>query len=156
MYSITRVKKFDIAALCRVSEILYRCGKDMAKKYDLHHWDNSRLKNAVVIFLCVLKNEIYLVSDNGAPVATFQTRKVGDSLLFQKLATDPKFAGGGIGTFCMNELEKMGKEAHCKQIVCEVYDKSEHAVEFYKHRGYTVFGTTETLKYKELKLKKEL
>lgn len=156
MYSIHKLKKYDIVELHKVSDILYKCGKDMALKYDLHHWDNSRLKNVAVMILCAMKNEIYLVYDDRTPVATFQTQVKGKSLLFQKLATNPEFAGGGIGTFCMDELEKIGREKNCKEIICEVYDKSEHALNFYKRRGYSVYGTTETIKYNELKLRKNL
>ena len=157
VYSVRKLKKYDAAGLIKVSDILYKCGKDMAEKYGLHHWDNSKLKNTAVVALCVLKNDIYLVFDeNKAYVATFQVRKDGESLLFQKLATLPDFAGGGIGSFCMAEIEKIAKAENCKSVICEVYDKSEHAADFYKHRGYSVYGTAQTLKYTELKLKKEL
>ena len=128
----------------------------MAEKYDLHHWDNSHLKNWVIVALCALKNDVYLVFNEKRPVATFQIRKTEHSILFQKLATSPDFAGGGIGSFCLNEIEKLGKAKDCKEAICEVYDKSEHAVNFYENRGYVVYGTAETLKYRELKLKKEL
>lgn len=77
-----------------MSDILYECGKDMADKYDLHHWDNSHIKNWLIIALCALRNNIYLVYSGEIPIATFQTRKVEQSLLFQKLATTPELAGG--------------------------------------------------------------
>ena len=63
---------------------------------------------------------------------------------------------GGIGSYCLTEIEHMAKEEGCTEIICEVYDKSEHAKSFYEHRGYTVYGATETLKYKELKMRKEI
>ena len=129
----------------------------MAAKYDLHHWDNSNIKNWIIVALCTLKNDIYLVYDEKLPVATFQTRKVDNcSYLFQKLATSPKFAGEGIGSYCLTEIEHFAKKNRCSTVICDVYDKSEHAKSFYEHRGYTVYGTTETLKYNELKLKKEI
>lgn len=156
MYSIKKIKLWNISELLKVVDILYKCGKDMAEKYNLHHWDNSRFKNFIIVVLCVLKNNIYLVFDNEKAVATFQTRKVNQSYLFQKLATLPEFSGSGIGSFCINEIEKMGKNENCNEIICEVYDKSDHAKAFYEHKGYFVYGSTETLKYKELKLKKEL
>ena len=56
----------------------------------------------------------------------------------------------------MTEIERLAKEQGCSEVICKVYDKSEHAKNFYEHRGYTVYGATETLKYKELKLRKEL
>ncbi len=156
MYSIKTVKLWNISELLKVVDILYKCGKDMAAKYDLHHWDNSRIKNLVIVVLCALKNNIYLVLNNEKAVATFQTRKVNQAYLFQKLATLPDFSGSGIGSFCLNEIEKMGKNENCNEIICEVYDKSDHAKAFYEHKGYFAYGATETLKYKELKLKKEL
>lgn len=156
MYSVCRVKIWNVAKLLKVSGILYKCGKDMAAKYGLHHWDNSHIKNWVIVALCAMKNQIYLVYDNHTPVATFQTRKKGQSLLFQKLATAPAFSGGGIGSYCLTEIERLAKECGCTEVVCEVYDRSEHAKSFYEHRGYEVWGATETLKYKELKLRKEI
>lgn len=129
--------------------------EDMAKKYDLHHWDNFRIKNHIIVAWCALKNDIYLVYKGIEPVATFQTRKTGNSCSFQKLATAPKFSGG-IGTYCMKEIERLAKEYRSKEITCEVYDKCEHAKSFYEHRGYTVCGEIETLKYKELKMRKKI
>ena len=89
-YSVKKLSKFDVFSLNDVCSILYECGKDMAKKYDLHHWDNSYIKNIIVVFLCVLKNDIYIVFDNdGKTIATFQLNKTNDILCFQKLATRP-------------------------------------------------------------------
>lgn len=137
MYQVCKLSKCNIAGLKKVSDILYECGKDMAKKYDLHHWDNSRLKNCIIVALCSLKNNVYLIYSNKTPVATFQTRKRENLFLFQKLATAPAFSGGGIGSFCLTEIERLAKENGCTEVVCEVYDKSEHAKSFYEHRGYT-------------------
>ena len=96
LYLIRKLSKFNIAGLKKVSDILYKCGKDMADKYDVHHWDNSHIKNHIIVALCALKNDIYLVYKGKEPVATFQIRKTGNSCSFQKLATAPKFSGGGL------------------------------------------------------------
>ena len=156
MLTVYRVEKYNILALKKVSNILYDCGKNMAKEYGLHHWDNSHIKNWVIVAMCTMKNDIYLVYSSQKPVATFQIQKTKNSLMFQKLATLPAFSGCGIGSFCIEEIERMAREHGCAEVICEVYDKSEHAKNFYEHRGYTVYGTTETLKYRELKLRKEL
>lgn len=154
MYSVCKLKVWDVKGLLHVSNILYKCGKDMAQKYQLYHCDNSHVKNWVILALCIPKNNIYLVYDDKIPIATFQTKKINKSYLFQKLATSPEFGGKGIGTFCLEEIEKLAKSNNCKEIICEVYNKSEHAKAFYLHKGYEVYGKTETLKYTELKLKK--
>lgn len=156
MYSAIKLKIWNVGKLYQVADILYKCGKDMAIKYDLHHWDNSHLKNWLIVLLCAVKNDIYLIFDNETPVDTFQIQKNGSSLLFQKLATAPDFAGKGVGSFCLNEIERIGCENACSEIVCEVYDQSNHAIRFYEHKGYTVYGTVETLKYNELKMIKKL
>lgn len=156
MCMANKLKKYDIIGMLKVSDILYKCGKDMAKNQDLRHWDNSHIKNWVIVALCALKNDIYLVTDGRLPVATFQTRTIDNKLLFRKLAISPKFSGKGIGTRCLAEIEKIAAEHGCGESICEVYEKSEHAIKFYEHRGYTVCGTAETLKYKELKMRKEL
>lgn len=44
MLTTYKVEKYHILALKKVSDILFQCGKDMARKYDLHHWDNSHMK----------------------------------------------------------------------------------------------------------------
>ena len=156
MYRVSKLSKVNIFELKKVSDILYECGKDMAKKYDLHHWDNSHIKNHIIVALCAMKNDIYLVYSERTLVATFQIRKTGQAFLFQKLATTPAFSGGGIGSYCLTEIERLAKKSGCTEVICEVYDKSEHAKSFYEHRGYTTYGATETLKYKEMKLRKEL
>ena len=128
----------------------------MAQKYDLHHWDNSYVKNVAVLILCILKNEIYLVSDGKYPVATFQISEQGSSLYFQKLATDPQYTGKGIGSFCIETIERIAGNRKLNRVACEVYDKSLHAMEFYEHKGYRQYGTVDTLKYTEIQMEKEL
>ena len=68
----------------------------------------------------------------------------------------PEFAGKGIGSFCLKEIEKIARENNCSEAVCEVYDKSHHAISFYENKGYAVCGTNETRKYKVLKMMKKL
>lgn len=156
MLTVHKVYPYDIRALKDVSDILYACGKDMARKYGLHHWNNSHIKNWLIVAMCAVKNDIYLVYNAKKPVATFQIQKTKDTFRFQKLAASPAFSGCGAGSFCIAEIERLAREDGYSEVICEVYDKSEHAKNFYEHRGYTVYGTTETLKYRELKLRKEL
>ena len=154
MYQVQKVSLFNIPGQIKVNNILFDCGKDMAKKYDLHHWDNSHFKNFVIVALCELKNAVYLVSENGNPVATFQTKQVGKVMRFEKFACSPKFAGRGIGSYCMNYIEELAEKTGCEKACMEVYSPSQHALDFYQHRGYTICGETNTLKYPEVKMEK--
>ena len=156
MYTVKKVSLFNIPRLSEVSHILYLCGKDMADKYDLHHWDNSKFKTFLITVYCALKNKMYLVFDEKAPIATFQTKVIEDMLHFEKLAVSPEFSGKGVGSFCLERMEKIGKEKGCDKIGMEVYAPSRHAIEFYEHKGYKTVGEARTLKYSEYKMEKEI
>ena len=156
MNRFKKVAIYDIPRFIKVADILNVCGKDMAAKYDLHHWDNSYLKSLFIVCLCALKNQIYLLYSNGKPVATFQVKAKKDILHFEKLGTLPTEEGKGIGTLCMKKIEDIASECGCHKVVMEVYEPSRNAVCFYEHRGYQSVGTVNTLKYKEIRMEKEI
>lgn len=151
---IKRIHIYEIKNLLIVARILNLCGRDMAKKYDLHHWDNHMIKSSIIVFLCVLRNQIYLVFDGKKPISTFQIKKKRDALFFEKLAVIPEASGKGYGSYCMKMIENQAKKMGCHKICMEVYDQSKHAIEFYKHNGYSRVGKTETLKYTDLIMEK--
>lgn len=156
MYQYRRVHLWNIPGLWKVIAILSRCGKHMAQTQDLYHWDNSFIKTACIVGLCALRNKIWLVYDRERAIATFQTKKTSIGLHPQKLGTDPQFSGKGVGSYCMQIVEEMAKAEGCTKVYFEVYDKSQHALAFYEHRGYACCGQTSTLKYTELIMEKIL
>ena len=156
-YLVNKVSKINIFQLNKVRYILHLAGKDMSAKYGLNHWNNSFFKDCIIIILCCLKNEIYIVrNQENVIVATFQIHLINEDLCFEKLATHPLLLGKGIGSFCINEIETIAKNKKCKNVICEVFDKSQHAIDFYQNKGYSIYDTIDTLKYKEYKMKKEL
>ena len=48
MYTLKKIEKLNISGVHKVASILNACGKDMALKYDLHHWDNPYLKSFLI------------------------------------------------------------------------------------------------------------
>ena len=156
MYELLKVRKQDISSLDRVARILNACGKDMGERYNLHHWDNPRLKTFVIVVMCAFKNDIYLLCYKNKPVATFMTKIQGDTLHFEKLGTMPSMAGHGVGSMCMSAIEEIAKKSGCKDVSMEVFAHSRHAILFYEHRGYEIVGETDTLKYKEIIMKKSI
>lgn len=156
MYEVKKIGLLNLSGQLKVNNILFDCGKDMANKFDLHHWENSHFKNFIIIAMCELKNTVYLVTDKGDPIATFQTKKIGKMMRFEKLASLPQNSGKGVGTFCIKKIENIAKEAGCDKVCMEVYSPSQHALDFYLHRGYIVCGETRTLKYSEVKMEKRL
>lgn len=152
--NVKRVHIYDIKNIFTVANILNRCGKDMADKYGLHHWDNPMMKSYIIVVLCLLKNHIYLVYDEQKAIATFQLRKLDEILFFEKLAVSPEVSGKGYGSCCMKLIESKAVKLGCKKIQMEVYDQSEHAINFYLNKGYSKVGETGTLKYTDLVMEK--
>lgn len=156
MYKVQKIGLFNIFDQIKINNILFACGKDMAKKYDLHHWDNSHFKNFIIIILCELKNSVYLVKKNGKSVATFQIKQIGKEIHFEKLACAPEYSGKGIGSYCMKCIEEIARKRKCEKITMEVYSSSQHALDFYLNKGYIMCGETKTLKYSEVKMEKKI
>lgn len=154
--SVKQLHFYSICSLIKVEKILYLCGKEMAQKNDLHHWDNSHFKNAIIVVLCALKNHIYLVHNGCAPVATFQVKKNGDKLICQKLAVLPELSRQGFGSFCVEECERQAIDLGCRSVIYEVYDKNVRALKFFQNNGYREVGRIQTLKYQEIVVEKVL
>lgn len=155
-FAVVRVRIWNVKRLFSVRKILHASGKHMAKHQGLHHWDNSFVKSLAIVVFCALKNQIYLVLRNGKPAATFQTRKIGSAYQFEKLATSPDLERCGIGSFCISRIEDMAIMNGCDEVICDVYDKSEHAQSFYLKRGFSQCGTEKTVKYVNIKLSKKV
>ena len=103
------------------------------------------------------KNNIYLIKSHNTVVATFQIKKIEGELHLEKLAIIPKYQGKGIGTYCIDAIEKIAKELNCNHISLEVFDKSEHAIKFYEKNNYIICDEKiHTLKYEEVKMEKYL
>lgn len=155
-YSLVRVSVFSFSRLIQVERILYESGKNMVINEGLHHWDNSHFKNLLIMCLCILRNHIFLVLDDGSSVATFQTKKTEDKMTFSKFAVKPDCSKHGIGSYCMHAIERLAVNEGCRSVCCEVYDKSSKALAFYEHRGFMTVGRKSTVKYSELILEKIL
>ena len=156
MYRFRKAAFYDILKLADAASILHACGKDMAERYDLHHWDNPYLKSFAIVCLGVLKNEVYLLYKDDTPAATFQIKARDGVLHFEKLGTHPAEAGKGLGSLCMKQIERIAAERGCRKVAMDVYEPSRHAVSFYEHKGYRTAGAVNTLKYRELKMEKEI
>lgn len=83
LFSIKKICKFNFKDLNEVWKILYLCGKDMAYKYNLNDWNNSYFKDWIIVLICNLKNDIYLVKSVDKVVATSQIKKKIKNYVFK-------------------------------------------------------------------------
>lgn len=155
---LKQVDIFNLRTLWKVSEIIRQCGNDMFEKYGLKHWLNSKIKTFLIVLYVATKErrKIYSVSKHNDIIATYQACKVGNSYKFGKFAVSPTMNGMGVGSECIQIMTLQALKFGCSFLECEVYCKSEHALNFYLKRGFRRNGEINTLKYKELKLIKDI
>ena len=153
-----RIYFFSPIKICQYADILTKCGKDMFEKYGLKHWKNCFFKNLLIVAYGTLKNKVYIGYSDRHYCCAFQykTIKNSKSIHFSKLCTIPYFSSRGFGTMCIKYLENVARSMSFLKLTCDVYDKSEKAISFYKNKEFVVIGTKKTLKYSELVLSKEI
>lgn len=60
------------------------------------------------------KSDIWLIEDDGEPIATAATRRVDDSITVWNMATTPRFARKGYGKSIMNQALHQARQAGAK------------------------------------------
>lgn len=161
------VSENDEEKIHEVYEIIRLSGQDMFFNQGLLHWK----KPYPIEFIrndCVEKH-VFLAKDLGSNtyVHTFQLdfmtqisngerKDQVKAVSINKFATLPSFSGKGIGKKSFNHIEKTCLKQGISKIVLEVYDKSEHAIQFYKKRGFRVIGERPTRNFTVLEMEKHI
>ena len=160
-----RVLPNDDAKITEVYEIIKNSGEDMLRNQGLTHW--STPYSIESIKRNCSEREVFLVSDldKDQYVHTFQlefsytldrnkTEKKIASI--NKFATDPQVAGKGIGKQSMKFIEDYCRSKGVSKICLDVYEKSEHAIRFYKNRGFEIIGQKPTRHFMVYLMEKQL
>lgn len=158
--SVNEDKKIEI-----IYDILNNCGEYMYKSQGLRHWRTpypieSIKKNCK-------EREVFLAKDLDANqyVHTFQLGFKASSLLdntvhnvaiINKFATISQAAGKGIGKQSVEYIENYCRDKNVSKLCLDVYDKSEHAIMFYKNRGFIVIGSKPTRYFRVYLMEKQL
>ncbi|MES1038111.1 GNAT family N-acetyltransferase [Peribacillus simplex] len=149
-----RIFSHEDKKVSEIFEIIKVSGEHMFKEQGLVHWRTPYPKE--VIQKNCNDREVFLVKDmdTNTYVHTFQlefTKSLIDSnknelqvAFINKFATIPKVAGKGIGKKSMDYIEEYCRKKGVSEISLDVYDKSEHAIQFYKKRGFAVTGSKQT------------
>jgi ribosomal protein S18 acetylase RimI-like enzyme len=76
-----------------------------------------------------------LGNDNWINENYFERRKM-EPLYVEELAVHPSWNGRGVGSFVMQQLEHLAKVRGMSHIVLEVAENNEHALQWYRKRGF--------------------
>lgn len=132
--------------------ILEQCGLDMQIKFGLHHWIPAypleRLREDAQV------KSVYAVYDPDRIIATFTIGTQAPyyytaslwqdpdakALYVNHLAVLPAYQGKGIGTWCMQNVERLALTDGCSAVRLDAYDKHTTLHEFYRRLGYQERG----------------
>lgn len=147
-----------------VYEIIKVCGEHMYKEQGLAHW-RSPYPIEAIKENCK-EREVFLVKDldTDTYVHTFQLELISKFIdanevpiaIINKFATIPTVAGKGIGKLSMDYIEEFCSNKGVSKIDLDVYDKSDHAVQFYKKRGFIITGSRPTRHFTVYLMEKRL
>lgn len=155
-----RVLPNDDGKIAEVYEIIKNSGENMFRNQGLIHWRTpypieSIKKNCS-------ERQVFLAKDldKDQYVHTFQlefTYTIDKNLAsINKFATNPQVAGRGIGKQSMDFIEDYCRGKGVSKICLDVFEKSEHAIRFYKNRGFKIIGQKPTRHFVVYLMEKQL
>lgn len=129
--------------------ILIECGKTMYEQFNLSHWypfmDLETFTNTV-------KNKkLYSIYHEREIIATFNlsihardyyqesfwSNANEKAVYLGQLGIHPNFQNGGIGLWCMKQIEKISLMMHCKAIRFDGVSDHPYLKKFYEKCGYS-------------------
>ena len=166
-----RVLSNEDVKISEVYEIIKNSGENMFLNQGLIHWRTPYPIESIK--KDCTEREVFLIKDldKNKYVHTFQlkfTYFTSLHILFNKentkiivaninkFATIPQLTGTGIGKQSMNFIENYCRSKDVSKLCLDVYEKSEHAIRFYRNRGFRIIGKKPTKYFKVYFMEKQL
>ncbi|MDX1901101.1 MAG: GNAT family N-acetyltransferase [Gammaproteobacteria bacterium] len=148
--------------------LLKRCGVHMYQTLKLEHWypymDKETFKNKIK------DKQMYGVFKNNLPIATFNlTTQPRDyyseslwntpaekALYFGQFGIDPDYQKGGIGQWCIEQVEEIARQLDCAAVRFDGLLMHPWLKHFYMKLGYQPCGIVKPGKWELLCFDKQL
>ena len=131
-----------------VHEILKICGLDMKSKFGLSHWVPPYPLD--MLRRDAIEKDVYAVCDCEQMLAVFTIgtkpssyydmsiwkNPVESAIYVNRLGVLPEFQGKGLGTRCMERIEKIAEEMNCFSVRLDIIEKHVKLQDFYGRLGY--------------------
>jgi ribosomal protein S18 acetylase RimI-like enzyme len=162
MYKFIEVSFDNELLIEKVFDILLESGQHMYDTEGLTHWLNpysiDKIKESLI------DKRIFLTMEGSRTIATFtlsdtKTKFFTDEenfIYLSKFAVKPTLSNKGLGSECLDFMEKLVKEQKFIGIRLDVYEKSIPAINFYKKKGFSITSTANTTNYKVLCMEKRV
>lgn len=137
----------------QLHEILVECGFAMQRQFDLHHWVPAYPLD--LFRQQAERGQIYEVVSGASIVATFTLRfdeplpyyegidwdAAGEPALYlSRLAVRPDSWGNGIGSWCVEWIERKARELEARSVRFDAYSRHAPLLSYYRKRGYRECG----------------
>ncbi len=148
MYALARLGPIDVEV---AHALVASCGRALRERFGLSHWEPPYPRERMAEE--AMTREVWLVSDGATPVATFTlgadpiTRYPDDvfdpnvpAIYLNRLAVVPARWGGGIGTFCLREVESRARAVGARAVRFDAATSHTRIGTFYQRLGYVARG----------------
>lgn len=154
------VKETEHDKIEKIYNLLKKSGQNMHEKYALTHWRNP-LPIEAIARNCGNKH-VFIAKDEASDeyVHTFcldiEELNGKKQIKICKFSTAPEFENRGIASESIKFIEDYSRKNGITSLMLDVYVKSEHAINFYIHRGFKVAGYSQTKHFTVLSMQKEI
>jgi GNAT superfamily N-acetyltransferase len=144
MYALVRLGPIDVEV---AHALVAACGRALRERLGLSHWEPPYPRERMAEE--AMTREVWLVSDGATPVATFTlgadpiTRYPDDifdptvpAIYLNRLAVVPARWGGGIGTFCLGEVESRARAVGARAVRFDAATAHTRLAGLYRRLGY--------------------
>lgn len=142
---VRRIRKEDLDAIAKLYKLYWNENSNINK---MEKKLNQIINHPQYILLCAEINNTVVGTVSGI-ICEDLYGNCQPFLVMENMVTDKAYRKKGIGKALLNELEKIGKERECTQILFITDAAREDAISFYEAMGYNSkshIGFKKTLK----------
>ncbi len=149
------IRKVTTSEIPDLHQILVKCGLDLQRRFNLSYWAPPYPLERMI--RDANNMDVYAVKLNAELVGTFTIRitippgyqKYGDitwqnpqlsAFYIHRLAVLPFYQGKGIGTWCLEEIEKLAVTHNYFAVRLDAVKTNRKLLKFYKKSGYKQVG----------------
>lgn len=131
-----------------LESIIRACGRDMEARWSLRHWAGPYPFD--LVRQDARAGRLYAVERDGRVIGTFSVNLVPDDYIdltmyrepeapaayLHRLAVLPVHQGGGVGSWCVTQVERIAREHGARYLRLETYAPNVAATRLYLRLGY--------------------
>lgn len=146
------IKKASFSDAEIIYKILFLCGEHMRDHFGFMHWSPPYPIDSIKSN--IKERDVYLVFRDNEPIATFTVGlsplvnydssrwkvQAAKAMYLNRLAVLPNLQGQNLGSWCMETIENLARQASCQALRFDGVAKHEKLLTFYTKLKYENLG----------------